>query len=371
MGPRYVVGCRSHENREIVRSNRKVLCTAAIGALLLASAALVVCQSVVAESVARSYPDSTPLARMIEIQRRLYNDEFRTADSVASLMITEHPQDPAGHLFRAIVRLTVMFDEEEESGSDRFHHSLDSAHLAATKVRDTSTSNKTQAWMSLFLGHVEAYRALWETRFGSRFSALQSGRDAKREYQRGLAYDSSLYDLYFGLGLFNYYKSAKAGILRWIGLIHNDTEKGIRQLYLAAESSAVSKEAARSALIWIYSDKEAYDSVIVLSRRMLQQYPDGKTFLWPLAQACYEKKDYDGAASAYTTLRNRVSVRPGNYFNLIECDYYLYRCYQALEKNDLAHGAAQRLQTYEAQIPQETRRRQRSKIAYLKRMWPQ
>ncbi len=316
--------------------------------------------------LAGDYLDGAKSQYLLNIQELLYNDRFNGADSLARVMIEEYPDDPAGYLFRAITLVTVMFDREENLNPEQFNRLIDTTVTKALSIRDTA-SNCTRAWMCLFLGHAEAYRSLWESRYGSLVSAVKMGRRARKEYERGLACDSSLYDLYFGLGLYNYWKSAKAGFLRWIGLIHNDKDKGITQLHLAADSSFISQESAYSALIWIGLDRGQYDSVIAGCREMRKKYPDGKALLWPLARAYYEKKDFPNAVKTFELLRERIACDPGNYFNLIECDYYLYRCSEKLSMKREADGIAGRMQQYYGQIPKEIRKKQRLKIALLRR----
>ena len=316
--------------------------------------------------LAGDYLDSARVRQLLSIQQLLYNDKFYEADSLSKIMIEEYPADPAGYLFRAVTLITVMFDREDNLYPEEFNRLIDSARSKASSLCDTA-SNCTRAWMYLFIGHTEAYRSLWESRFGSLITAIKKGRRAKKEYERGLAYDSSLYDLYFGLGLYHYWKSAKAGILRWVGLIHNDKDKGIAQLYLAADSSLISREAARSALIWIRLDRKEYDSVIEGCRQMRKMYPDGKALLWPLARAYYEKKDYRNALQTFQLLRRRIADDPGNYSNLIECDYHLFRCFEKLSLDAEANKVAVGMQQYYEKIPKDVRRRQRTKIALLRR----
>jgi tetratricopeptide (TPR) repeat protein len=316
--------------------------------------------------LADDYLDSTRIQQLLSVQHLLYNDKFHEADSLTKRMIAQYPDDPVGYLFRAATLITMMFDREDNLYPEEFNRLIDSARSKASIICDT-VSNRTRAWMCLFLGHAEAYRSLWESHFGSLVTAIEKGRRAKKEYERGLAYDSSFHDLYFGLGLYHYWKSAKAGILRWIGLIHNDKEKGIAQLYVAVDSSLISREAARSALIWIRLDRKEYDSVVAGCCKMRKRYPHGKTLLWPLARAYYERKDYRNALQTFQLLRERVAGDPGNYFNLIECDYHLYRCFDKLSLDAEADEVANRIQEYYERISKDVRRRQRAKIALLRR----
>lgn len=311
-----------------------------------------------------AYPDTVQVGLLLDIQEKLYNDRYQAAEEIARLLITRYPDDPLGYLFRAIVLVTAMYDAEENTRSGEFHALLDTTELLALAVVKATDMNR-RAWAFLALGHVESYRAVWEARFGSKLAAARKARAGAQQYRRGLDADSSLYDLYFGLGLYHYWKSAKAGVLRWVGLIADDKARGIQQLTRAADSSLTSRQAARSALIWIHLDRKEYNQAIALSVEMLDRYPDSRTFLWPLAKAYFETERYGDAATAYERLRTSLATNPGNYHNLIECDYRLAQCYEKMELPQAwAHAAAQAM-TYFDNLSADTRDRQKDRIAYL------
>jgi predicted Zn-dependent protease len=151
-------------------------------------------------------------------------------------------------------------------------------------------------------------------------------------------------------------------------IFKNEKEKGIKELYLAADSSLLFRNAARSALIWVWLNEKRYDSVIVIAREFVAKYPDSKAFLWPLAQAYVETRQYRAALEVYQNLRERLVHAPGNYFNLIEVDCRMARCYERLRMTEKATIAAGRVNDYDQSIPQETRRRQRANLKYMRRL---
>ena len=184
----------------------------------------------------------------------------------------------------------------------------------------------------------------------------------------GLRADSTLYDLYLGLGSYHYWKSAKAGILRWILLFKDERDKGIAELKLAADSAQLFREAARSALIWAWLNEKQYDSTVAIASEFAARYPNGKSFLWPLAEAYLKSRRYIDALTIYEDLRNRLEPDPGNYYNLIEVDSRIARCYEELRRIDDAADVGKRARTYLDDIPSNTRQRQRSNLKYLKRL---
>jgi len=67
-------------------------------------------------------------------------------------------------------------------------------------------------------------------------------------------------------------------------------------------------------------------------------------------------------------LRERLEIMPGNYSNLVECDYRLYRCYDKLKMKSEAKKVAVRLSQYYKNIPGKIKSRKRTEIGYLRRI---
>ncbi len=329
-----------------------------------------VCLSVGVGSAAQDAPeymDSTRAEFFRGSAALIFDDRFTEADSAYSDYISAHPTDPAGYLFRAGGLMADMADREEDAHSKQFNRLLDSTLTLTRSILETC-DDRTAAWMYLLRGHVTAYRSLYESRFGSFIKALRLGLSANDDYERGLKRDSTLYDLYAGLGSYHYWKSAKAGMLKWIGLFRNEKDKGLRELRLAADSSILHRQAARSAMIWIWLDRGEYDSTIAVATDFAARYPDGKTFLWPIAQAWFKQEEYEQSLGAFKELREKLAVSPGNCYNLVECDFFITQCHDRLGHNNETHFAARRLWEYLGEIPESTRKRQKDKLDYLKRL---
>ncbi|HKK21037.1 MAG TPA: hypothetical protein VJ983_06150 [candidate division Zixibacteria bacterium] len=312
------------------------------------------------------YPDTITQRFLKDIQADLFNDEYSRAYSSLDSFIQVRPDDPIGYLFKAGAYMAEMTDAEENLYPHKFRQMADTA-ISLAKSRIDTTQPELSAWMYLVIGHARAYESLWESRFGSFSSALSLGLKAKSAYEDGLSMDSSVYDLYGGLGMYHYWKSAKAGLLRVLRIFSNDKQKGIDELHLTIDSSLISSATARNALIYIWLDCDRYDSAIATSKAMSAEYPGGKQFLWPLAEAYVAEKQYAEAVDVYLQLQKRLCEDPGNYYNLIECDYDLYQCYDKLDEDALAGNVALGMAEYYNRIPDETLKRQRSKIGYLNR----
>ena len=260
-----------------------------------------------------------------------------------------------------------MSDAEENLNEPLFEQLLDTVDILSDRILDTCDNN-TAAWMYLYRGHARGYRALWESMFGSSLRALRLGLSTIDENEAGLKRDSTVIDLYAGIGSYHYWKSAKAGVLRWLGIFRNEKDKGVAELRRAADSSLLHRDLSRSSLIWVLLDRKEYDSAIALAEDFVRRYPEGKAFLWPIAQAQFRKAHYAQAAETFVRIRTRLESSPGNHHNLIECDYYLAQCYTWLEETRLLETTKQGYLSYREGIPASTKKRQRDKINFLNRV---
>ena len=313
-----------------------------------------------------------PLLSLEKIEAILAGEEallaadWPGAYAIYDTLHREDTTDPAGYLFRAGVLQAEMTDREENLYGARFNVLLDSTrYLAKQRLRNCSRCDS--ALYSLYLGHQYAYRSLWESRFGSGLAALGSVMKAKAAYEDGLKADSTLYDLYLGLGSYHYWKSVKAGFLRTIGLFGDDRAQGIQEIKRAIDSSLFSGKSARAALIWIWINEKDYDSAVSLATEMSQQYPSGNTFLWPLGEAYFKSGQYAPATETYNKILERLKTEPGNYYNVIEAVYWLVLSFDKLGAKKKKDSIAAYIDSIYKDIPKEIRRKQRSRLGYLQK----
>jgi len=296
----------------------------------------------------------------------MLNGEWERAYEVFENMHRHDQTDPAGYLFRASVKQAEMIDREENLYGASFFALLDSVARFAEQ-RLISCSKRDSALCYLYIGHQYAYRSIWEARFGSKLAALGDGFKAKGWYRNGIEIDSSLYDLYLGLGTYHYWKSVKSGLLRTVGLFKNERDQGIREIRLAVDSSLFSRDVARSELIWVRLHEREYDRAIELCRTMLARFPDGISFRWPLAEAYYKSEQYDRAVEEYQVIFDRVKANPGNYYNVVEAAYWLYHALDKSGANARAGEILEFVNQIRADIPKNIRRKQRGRLWSLRR----
>ena len=341
------------------------LCPAAVWQLLAINV-LVPTPAPPVEIDSLSIPEIRTAIFVQSVQQLLFNDSYHDANKICDRFIRQSQSDPAGYLFKAATLLGEMGDAEENLYLEEFRKLVDTVfELCETELN--SADSQRAAVLYLWQGHAHVYKSLWESKFGSIVSAIRHGFNAKGSYHNGLKYDSALYDLYFGLGNYHYWKTSKAGFLKTIGIVSDDIDKGMAELKLAMDSARLFSEAAANAMIWIWLDRQQYDSAISLAQQMLASYPESRTIRWPLAAASFKNNDYENALTFYAELTEHYSKKPGNFYNLIECCYYLYQCYEKLGRDQKKEEILQQVSQFRPEIPSRIKKRQRTKLNYLRR----
>jgi tetratricopeptide (TPR) repeat protein len=86
-----------------------------------------------------------------------------------------------------------------------------------------------------------------------------------------------------------------------------------------------------------------------------------------MAEAYFKGRKYQKALKTYQAIRQKLAHDPGNYYNLVECDYRIYRCLEKMNQKKQAKASARKLLSYYDSIPKKTRSRQRTNISFLRR----
>lgn len=314
-----------------------------------------------------SFLNSEIIGHIRLVETAVFNENWSGADSLIESFRRENIPAPFIHLFSAARLQAEMFAREDKSQNKEFKTLLDSAQ-AGFKHELQAANKRDSATLYYFLGSCKAHRALWESKFGSIFRAVKQGVNAKNDYQRGLALDSSVYDLHTGLGAYRYWKSAKSGILRWTGIISDERSAGLDEVRLAIDRATISPDGARSALIWILMNEKEYREAAALATELHERYSGGTTFLWPLAE-CYQKLNkYSLALETYLQIREHLLLQPGNQINLIKVDYEVLLLARILEDDSTVRLVAEGFNKYSNDTPRTTRRKLSGKYRALRRL---
>lgn len=305
-----------------------------------------------------------------------FRENYPLAEEKFKQTVSKAPQDPAGYFFLAMLYQAEMMDYESDFRERDFYENI---KVVKRYAKERIEHNRKDAWAYLFLGHAYGAKAFYDARKGDWWSGLNNGLKAKSALKEAVKHDPGLYDAYVGLGSYHYWASVVTKALWWLPFIGDNREEGITEMKLGQKRSIFSQDAAANGLIWIYINEKKFDKAISLAKQMQDKYPEGKSFLWALATAYYEKADWANALFSYqeilARLENQIDVsdlngnhsdNPDNYYNRIECKFHVANCLFNLERFEECILTCEEIQKY--QLDEKTKERQKEKLKRTKKL---
>ncbi len=276
-------------------------------------------------------PDTVREAQFLAGLELTAAEHFNEADSLFRAMVKAEPGDPWGHFFWAVEKAARMMDAEQDSFSPAFSIQLSIAQrLAEKELKKLKKEKKPGARPDLFLlmGNIWGYRAIYEHRRGYWGAGLTAGLKAKKNFDRALELDSTLYDAYSGLGNYNFWKSARTRKFIISAFFPDERKKGIEQLMWAKEKGYFSRPAAAASLMWALINQTDYLWAQRLADSLAAAYPEAKSPLWALGAIYQEKKMWDSTAAVFSELLRRLeSDSSQSGFNFVDCRARLANAY--------------------------------------------
>ena len=311
-----------------------------------------------------------------------FREDYPQAESIFARVIQMAPQDPAGYFFLAAVYQAEMVDYESNFREKEFYENV---NLAKRLSEERIEADKEDAWAYLLLGNSYGAKGLYDARKGNWWSGLNNGLSAKSALKEALKHKPDLYDVYVGLGSYHYWASVVTKAFWWLPFFGDHRQEGIEEMILAYEKSIFSSDAAANGLIWMYIQEKRLDLALNLSEKMQAKYPQGKSFLWGVAQAYFEKRDWNNALVKYKELAEKLeanrtspkfdpksigsgssSVDLDQSYNLIECQYYIANCFFSLGKYQDCTSVCEK--TLNSNFSEQVKKRQKDRLKSIDRL---
>jgi hypothetical protein len=300
-----------------------------------------------------------------------FRENYPAAESIFDRIVLLAPQDPAGYFFKAALYQAEMVDYESNFLEKEFYENINKAKKFS---QERIKADKKDGWAYLLLGNAEGSKALYDARKGNWWSGLNNGLSAKSSLNQALECNPELYDAYVGLGSYHYWASVVTKAFWWLPFFGDHRKEGIEQITWAYERSIFSSDAAANALIWMYIQEKKLDSALSLSEKMQAKFPEGKSFLWGVAQAYYEKRDWKNALANYRELLTRLeanqanhnSTIPNQFYNIIECQYYIANCLFSLGRYKECTSVCE--ETLNSDFGEQVEKRQKNRLKSMQRL---
>ena len=251
----------------------------------------------------------------------VHQEKFDTALGEFNKIIRAYPGEPMGYFFVAATYQTIIEDYRSDKYKEKFNHYVD---LTVEKGKAKLERKNATALDYFYIGAALGYRGIFRAFHGDWWGAFWDGGKAKKMMEEALKLDSTLYDAYFGLGTYYYWRSVKSKILWWLPFFGDNRLKGINYTKLAIQKGKLAVIEGKYALIKIYAEEKDWRQVLAWYDSIKTVTLDDPFSLWLVAVAQINLKDFEGARQ--TLLRLLQIEKSSNYFDVaseMEIRYWL------------------------------------------------
>jgi hypothetical protein len=228
-----------------------------------------------------------------------YRLDLTDARAAARKLEEMYPDHPAGFL---ITTETYWWEAQTDPDNETIENAYYKAQELAEKKAETAVNAGTYAKPEV-LGYLASahgsYARFQVTQKGSYFSAMRAGLRAHKYAEQVHALDKTYYDIYVGLGAFNYFTGTLPGVIKpfaWLIGARGDKELGVQQLQTAMEKGRYSRTEARIVYYTALLSNKQYGSAFPILEKLIADYPDNFVlYVWATEWHREQRKNLEGA----------------------------------------------------------------------------
>lgn len=251
----------------------------------------------------------------------VYNFNWRSAQNSFSSIVKKYPNDPRGYLYESLINLWYYLGGKEKLYYERFVAFSDTSIRKAEDILDNKPERKD---IIFSIGLAYTYRAIVFTEAENYLDAAWATKKSESYLSSLLERDSSYYDAYLGLGIYNFAVGQVPSAFKWalrLAGIHGDESEGIEFLRIAAEKGKFTSVEAQYYLSQIYSEVLAeYNLSETLLADLTRKYPNNLLFDYSYASLEIKNRNLN---SAETMLKKILPAKTKNFQQVIAYSNFL------------------------------------------------
>jgi tetratricopeptide (TPR) repeat protein len=304
--------------------SRGLLIVVALGALLFAGAA---------DAESRQLPADMHGWALASIDF-VFKENYKGAEDEAKKILRAYPDHPAGYFFMAAVAEAWMQRYQSNKREAEFYRFCEQAVEKAEKILVADPSDD---WARFFMGGAEGYKGTFEARYERYITAFRYGWKGVSIFLKMASGGSKNPDINFGIGTYDYWRSALMKMLWWMPGVEDKRQVGIEKLKGVISNGVYTGAAAACVLIDVYMNEKRYEEALGVANDMGRKYPRAIAFMWGRAAALHSLKRYEEAAAVYKVIYDKCeNDQNTNYYNAVKARMGMARAFLALGKNNEA-----------------------------------
>lgn len=257
-------------------------------------------------------------------------EDFKSAEDAAKKIIKKFPESPAGYFFMAVALDSWMYYHLDNRKEDEFYKYCD---LAVEKSEIIVSKEKDDQWALFFMGGADGYKGTYESRYERWITAFRYGWKGVSVLMKLAEMKSDIGDINYGIGSYEYWRSALMKTLWWMPGVKDKREDGIKKLYLATENGIYTRLISSAALIDVLVNENRVEEALPIAEKMLKIYPSSSMFLWGEGKSLFGVGRFDEAKQVFSSmLKKYESDEIDNHYYAALCHYWLARVSFAQQK---------------------------------------
>src|SRR2546426_240200 len=223
-------------------------------------------------------------------------DQARAAAKSLESMFSDHP---AGF---TIMAETYWWEAQMNPHNEPIENSYYRAQeLAVDKAEEALKAGKySKAEVLAYLASAHgSYARFQVTQKEAYFSALRAGLRAHKYAEQVYELDKNYYDIYVGLGAFNFFTGSLPAVIKPFAFIigaRGDRELGLQQLHTAMEKARYSRTEARIVYYTAMLEDKQYGVALSTLDKLIADYQDNQVlYVWATELFREQKKNLEGA----------------------------------------------------------------------------
>lgn len=250
------------------------------------------------------------------------NSRFLEAIALFDSLEKVFPKHPAPNFYIAAAyqtwMLTYRFNYYQDILDKNVNRAIEKGNALAEKDNDP--------WLNFYIGASYGFKALHLFRQHNWISAYFAGSDGIDNFNTALEKMPNLYDAYYGIGAYNYWRTAKSSFIRFIAFwIPDNRELGIEQFNLSIEKGRYCTFEAMNGLIMVYYHHGDYAKALDLNSSALQLSEIKSLSTLYMRGRIYEKLgEWESSQDIFQRILDELILQPHKSISyMVECKYWI------------------------------------------------
>jgi predicted Zn-dependent protease len=245
------------------------------------------------------YEDPTADRLIRAASESTYHLQLNQARAAARELQQRFPDHPAGFV---IETETYWWEAQADTGNQKIEEAYFRAQKAAEDKADAAVRagkySKPEVLAYLASAH-GSYARFQVTQKSSYYRALRAGLRAHKYAEEVYVLDKNYYDIYVGLGAFNYFAGTLPSVIKpfaWLFGARGNKDLGVQQLQTAMQKARYSRTEARIVYYTALLSNEEYAAAFPILEKLIADYPDNYVlYAWVTEWFRQQQKNLEGA----------------------------------------------------------------------------